>query len=93
MARALFAAIEGEKQGDAEAMQNFCLGIIRINKLTLASLQEKGGWLLAGANDTYLLGPPDIVFPEVKHHEERLQTIGLELSYPKNKKIIILRPL
>ena len=85
MVRALFAAIEGENQGDTEAMQNFCLGINKINKITLESLGAKGGWLLTGADDTYLLGPPKIAFPKVKLHEERLQTIELELSYPKMK--------
>ena len=41
--------------------------------------------MLTGADDTYLLDPPEIAFPEVKLHEARLRTIGLELSYPKMK--------
>ena len=85
MIKALFAAMEGEKQGDMEAMLNFCLGIDKMNKLTLESLQAKGRWFLAGADDTYLLGSPDVVFPEVKLHEECLKSIQLELTYPKTK--------
>ena len=74
-----------KKQGDTEAMLNFCLGINKVNKLTLESIRQKGGWLLAGADDTYILGPPDVAFSEVKLQEERLKLIGLELSYPKMK--------
>ena len=63
MVKAKFTATEGEKQGDMESMLNFCIGIDRTNKVTLESLRHKGGWLLAGANDTYILGPPEIAFP------------------------------
>ncbi len=55
MTKARFAAMESEKQGDMEAMLNFCLGINKSNKLTLESIRQKGGWLLAGADDTYIL--------------------------------------
>ena len=65
MVKAPFRREEGEKQGDMESMANFCLGINKVNKMTLASLKEKGGWLLASANDTYILGPPSVAFPEV----------------------------
>jgi len=85
MTKARFAAMEGEKQGDMEAMLNFCLGINKSNKLTLESIRQKGGWLLTGADDTYILGPPDVPFKEVKLHEERLKLIGLELNYSKMK--------
>ena len=57
---------EGVKQGDMEAMSNFCIGINQANKSTHDSLQEKGGVILSGADDTYILGPPQIAFPEVK---------------------------
>ena len=52
MTGALFAAMEGEKQGDMEAMLNFCVGIAmlnfcvginKVNKLTLESTRQKGG--------------------------------------------------
>ena len=41
-------------------MPNFCIGIKQANKSTHASLQEKGGVILSGADDTYILGPPQI---------------------------------
>ena len=85
MTKARFAAMEDEKQGDMEAMLNFCLGINRSNKLTLESIRQKSGWLLAGADDIYILGPPDVPFKEVKLHEERLKLIGLEPNYSKMK--------
>jgi len=85
MIKALFAVVEGEKQGDMEAMLNFCLGINKANKLTLESIRQKSGCLLAGADDKYILGPPVVAFLEVILHEERLKLIGLELSYPNMK--------
>ena len=33
----------------------------------------------------YILRPPEIAFPEVKLHEERLASIGLKLNYSKMK--------
>ena len=54
-------------------------------KSTHDSLQEKGGVILGGADDTYILGPPQIAFPKVKFHEERLASIGLKLNYSKMK--------
>ncbi len=62
-------------------MLNFCLGINKVSKFKLESKRQRGGWLLAGADDTYILGPPDVAFKEVKLHEERLKLIGLELNY------------
>jgi len=58
---------------------------LKMNKLTLESIRQKGGWFLAGADDTYIFSPPDVAFREVKLHEERLKLIGLELSYLKMK--------
>ncbi len=66
-----------------EAVPNFCIGINQANISTHDSLQEKSGAILSGADDTYILGPPQIAFPEVKLHEERLVSIGLELNYSK----------
>jgi len=40
---------------------------------------------LIGADDTYILGPPEIAFPEIKRHEGRLASIGLKLNYSKMK--------
>ncbi len=76
---------EGIKQGDMEAMPNFCICINQANKSTDDSLQEKGRVILNGADDTHILGPPQIAFPEVKLYEERLTPIGLRLKYSKIK--------
>ena len=80
MKAATYHMDEGVKQGDMKAMPNFCIGINQANKSTHDSLQEKGGVILSGADDTYILGPPQIVFPEVKLHEERLASISLKLN-------------
>ena len=48
-------------------------------------MQENGGVILSGADDTYILGPPQIAFPELKLHQERLASIGLKLNYSKMK--------
>ena len=40
---------------------------------------------MSGDDDTYILGPPEIAFPEVKLHGERLASIGLKLNYSKMK--------
>jgi len=66
-------------------MPNFCIGIKQANKIAYVSLQEKGGGVLSGADDTYILGSPEIAFLEVKLHEERLASIGLKLNYSKMK--------
>ena len=68
-----------------EAMPNFCIGINQANKSTHDSLQEKGSIILSGADDTHILGPPEIAFTEVKLHEGRLPSIGLKLNYSKMK--------
>ena len=80
-----FTLFWNTNKGDMEAMPNFCIGINQANKSTHDSLQEKGGVILSGADDTYILGPPQIAFPEVKLHEERLASIGLKLNCSKMK--------
>jgi len=75
MKAATYQMDEGVKQGDMEVMPNFCIGINQVNKSTHDSLQEKGGIILSGADDTYILGPPEIAFSEVK-----LASIGLKLN-------------
>jgi len=66
-------------------MPNFCIDINQANKITHDSLQEKGDVILSGADDTYILGPPEIAFPQIKLHEERLALSGLKLNYSKMK--------
>jgi len=63
---------KGVKQGDIEDMPNFYIGINQANKFTHDSLQETDSLILSGDDDTYILGPPQIAFPKVKLHEERL---------------------
>jgi len=43
------------KQGDMEAMPNFCIDVNQAKKSTHNSLQEKDGTILSGADDTYIL--------------------------------------
>jgi len=83
MKAATYQMDEGVKQGDMEAMPNFCIGTNQANKITHDSRQEEGGAILSGADDTYILGPLEIAFSEVKLHEERLASIGLKLNYSK----------
>jgi len=67
-----------------KAMPNFCRVINETNKSTHDSLQEKGGVIFCGADDTYILGPPEIAFPEIKRHKERLASIGLKLNITRS---------
>jgi len=86
MKAAIYQMDEGVKQGDMEAMPtSVYIGINQANKTTHDSLQEKGAIILSGADDTHIFGSPEIVFPEVKLHEERLASIGLNLNYSKMK--------
>ena len=74
-----FVSEEGTQQGDVKAMLNFCLGIDRPNKATLNDLANNG--ILNGfADDTLLAGPPEIVFPLLGKHKERLAEVRLELN-------------
>jgi len=72
-----------------KAIANFCIGIDQVDKITYDSLQEKGGVILNGADDTHILGSPEITFPEVKLHEERPASIGLKLNYIKMKYLLL----
>ena len=66
--------------------QNDFLGIHRIHKLTLEFLKANEGWLVvAGANNTYILCPLSVAFPEVRINEECLKTIRLALHYQTMK--------
>jgi len=65
MKAATYQMDKGVKQGDMEAVSNFCIGINQANKINHASLQEKGSAILSGADDTYILRPPGIALSEV----------------------------
>jgi len=54
MKAATYQMDEGVKQGDMEAMPNFCIGINQANKTTYDLLLEKGGIILSDADDTYI---------------------------------------
>jgi len=85
MKAATYQMDEGIKQGGMEAMPNCCIGINQTGKSSHNSLQEKDGVILSGADDTYILGPSQIAFPEVQLHEESLASIGPKLNYSKIK--------
>ncbi len=51
-------------------------------------LQEKGDAILSGADDRYVLEPPESAFPEVKLDEEIIASIGLGLNCSKLKRYI-----
>ena len=61
MKAATYQMEEGVKQGDMETTPNFCICINQVNKTTHDSLQEQGGVILSGADDTYILGHPEMV--------------------------------
>ena len=64
-------------------MLNFCLSNDGPNKSPLKDLANNG--ILNGfTDDTLLTGPPEIVFPILKH-KARLAEVGLELSLTKTK--------
>ena len=85
MEKAPFTSDEGEQQGAVESMPFFCLGTDKPNNDTNDDLRKHGGALMAGADDTYLIGPPEIVFPLIIKHKERLATVGLKLNVSKTK--------
>ena len=85
MIKAPFYSEEGEQQGAVESMPLFTLSLIKPNNETNAELREHGGDLITGADDTYLIGPPEIVFPCLRRHKERVAKVGLNLQITKTK--------
>jgi len=67
MKAATYQMDEGFKQGDMETIPNLFIDINQANKAH-ALLQEMGGAILNGVDDTYIFGPPEIAFLEVKLH-------------------------
>ena len=76
---------EGAQQGAVESMQLFTLGIDEANNETNEELKEVGGALMSGADDTYIIGPPEVAFRCLRKHKERLKKSGLELQLSKTK--------
>ena len=85
MITAGFTSDEGEQQGSVESSVSFCITVDPVNRATNDDLGVNGGFLLAGIDDTYLLGLPEHVFPTAMVHKTRLSTIGLTLNLSKTK--------
>ena len=85
MITAGFMSDEGEQQGSVESSVSFCITVDPVNRATNDDLGVNGGFLLAGIDDTYLLGLPEHVFPTAMVHKTRLSTIGLTLNLSKTK--------
>jgi len=54
-----FLCEEGEQQGAIESMPLFNIGIDETLKLSNSRMNQVGGAVLAGADDTYIIGPPN----------------------------------
>lgn len=76
---------EGEQQGAVESMHLFTLIINDANNETNRELMEHGGALIAGADDTYIIGSPAIMFVCICIHKERVALAGLKLNVSKTK--------
>lgn len=76
---------EGMQHGEVEGMPLFTLGPHKVNTITNTELREHGGALMRGADDTYLVGPPGIVFECLHRHKQRLAEVGLEINVNKTK--------
>ena len=85
MVDAEFKSSEGVQQGATESSALFCIGLDKANRITNQELREKGGFLVSGMDDTYLVGPPDEVFAAVHRHKTRLADLGLVLAVHKSK--------
>ncbi|MGH3053723.1 MAG: hypothetical protein ACRDL7_01935, partial [Gaiellaceae bacterium] len=74
--RAPFRSAEGVQQGDIFGSHLYCIGADVVNNRTNALLVPHGGALLAGMDDTYLVGPPAVVFQEaLPAHARALSSI------------------
>ena len=85
MQDASFLAEEGVKQGNILAVFLFCLALDRANLPTDLELQSKGEFLGSGIDDTYLVGPKEVVFAALLRHKQCLKELGLELHLGKTR--------
>ena len=76
MIKSPFNCEEGEHQGAVETMPLFTFSIDEANSITNNELREHGGALVSGADDTYLIGPPTVVFDRMLAHRDRLSRIA-----------------
>ena len=66
-------------------MPLFTLGIDEPNNATNGEMREVNGALVAGADDTYILGPTREAFQAVTRHAEKLKGSGLDLNIRNTK--------
>jgi hypothetical protein len=82
--QAPFDSKEGVQQGCVFASFGYCLGANDANNKTLAVIQSRcpDGALLASMDDTYLVGPPEVIFPHaIPAHENNLrELVGLDFQ-------------
>ena len=83
--KATFKSVTGVQQGDVAASALFCLATKAANEATQADIAPSGSKLTAGMDDQTLQGPPDVIFPVIAKHEERLAKVGLVLRTSKSK--------
>ena len=73
-------------RGTTESMPLFTFSTDNADNTTNEELRAHGGALVAGVDDTYLIGPPEIVFQCMRNHKERLLAdAGLNLNLDKTK--------
>ena len=48
-------------------------------------MREHDGAILVGADDTYIIGPPEVAFECLYKHKTRLEKPGLQLNVNKTK--------
>mmetsp|Transcript_22035 Transcript_22035/g.30976 ORF Transcript_22035/g.30976 Transcript_22035/m.30976 type:complete len:225 (-) Transcript_22035:747-1421(-) len=80
-----FSCEEGVQQGTVESMQLFNLGIDEALKTSHQKLKDAGGAIITGADDAYIIGPPQLAFDVLNSHKDELKKLGLELSQKVEK--------
>lgn len=85
MTRTLFKCEEGEQQGAVEIMPLFALGIDTANNLTNDNIIPFGEALVSRVDDTYIIGPPQILFAYLHRHKDQFARLGLSLQLTKTK--------
>jgi hypothetical protein len=80
-----YSSEEGYVQGSVESMMMTCLTTDAANKEVNKRLRLSGGMLVAGADDTYMLGKLIDVLEAMKICVARLVEVGLSLHPDKTK--------
>ena len=71
-----FMSQQEMQQGAVESMALFTLGINALNNETNEESRKVVGVLVAGADATYIVGPPKEAFECLMKHKERLKNQG-----------------